>query len=103
MAMGGINMNGETTVEYVDEIPDFYDEMSFDHIVQDPGILGGKPTIKGTRISVQIVLEWLASGATFDQIVADFPHLSKDDLVEAVYFAASKMGIPKSVPALVAA
>lgn len=88
-------MQTESTVEYVDEIPDFYDEMTFDRIVCNPQILGGKPTIKGTRISVQIVLEWLAGGATFETIVKHFPHLTADDLKEAVYYAASKMGMPK--------
>ena len=34
----------------------------FDRIVSDPAVLGGKPIIKGTRISVELVLEWIASG-----------------------------------------
>jgi len=47
----------------------------FRHIVFDPDILGGKPIIKGSRISVQLILEWVASGASVSDIVAEFPHL----------------------------
>ena len=38
----------------------------FDRIVSDPGVLGGKPIIKGTRISVEMVMEWMTSGASRD-------------------------------------
>jgi len=41
----------------------------FDNITFDPAILGGKPIIKGTRISVEMILEWIASGATCDDIL----------------------------------
>ena len=47
-----------------------------DHIVSDPEILGGKPIVKGTRISVEMILEWVASGATRDDILKSYPHLT---------------------------
>ena len=50
---------------------------NFQYLVADPNILGGKPCFKGTRISVQIVLEWLASGASIAAINAKYPHLSE--------------------------
>jgi uncharacterized protein (DUF433 family) len=56
----------------------------FDKIVSDPGILGGKPIIKGTRISVEMVMEWIASGAHRDKIVAANPQLSAEDRLWAL-------------------
>lgn len=61
----------------------------FDRIVSNPAILGGKPVIKGTRISVEIILEWMASGASRDEIVARHPHLTAEDVEQALAFAAS--------------
>jgi uncharacterized protein (DUF433 family) len=64
---------------------------NFLHIVADPAILSGKPCLKGTRISVQIVLEWLASGASITTIHAKYPHLSEVALQEAVLYASQFM------------
>lgn len=60
---------------------------NFQYLIADPNILGGKPCLKGTRISVQIVLEWLASGASITAINAKYPHLSQAALQEAVLYA----------------
>jgi uncharacterized protein (DUF433 family) len=60
----------------------------FDRIVPDAAILGGKPIIKGTRISVEMVLEWLASGATRNDILKGYPHLTAEDLEQAISYAA---------------
>ena len=46
----------------------------FDRIVSDPAILGGKPIIRGTRISVALILEWVASGATRAEVLRKHPH-----------------------------
>ena len=62
--------------------------MEFKHIISNPAILGGKPVIRGSRISVQLVLEWVASGATIPQIVQKFPHLTEEGVREAVLYAA---------------
>ena len=51
-------------------------------------ILGGKPCIKGTRISVEFILELIASGATFDDILESYPHLTREDLEEALKYTA---------------
>ena len=61
----------------------------FDRIVSNPAILGGKPVIKGTRISVELILEWMASGANRDDIVSRHPHLTADDVEQALGYAAS--------------
>lgn len=50
------------------------------HIVSDRGILLGKPTIRGTRISVELILELLSNGWTEAMIFESYPHLTKDDL-----------------------
>ncbi len=62
--------------------------MNFRCITTDPAVLGGKPCIKGTRISVAFVLELLASGATFQDILHAYPQLSPEGLEEAVRYAA---------------
>ena len=61
----------------------------FDRITSDPAILGGKPIVRGTRISVESILEWVASGATRDDIVGRYPHLTVDDVAQAISYAAA--------------
>ncbi len=63
---------------------------NFQYIVSNPNILGGKPCLKDTRISVQIVLEWLDSGASIAAINAKYPHLSEAALQEAVLYASQE-------------
>ena len=50
-------------------------------------ILGGKPVMKGTRISVELILEMVQSGYSADEIVSEYPHLNRDDVVEVLRFA----------------
>lgn len=63
----------------------------FTRIVSDPAILGGKPCIKGTRISVEMILEWVASGASRDEIVKSYPQLTVEVVEEALNFAAQSL------------
>ena len=60
----------------------------FDRIVSDPTVLGGKPTIKGTRVSVELIMEWIASGASRDSIVKAYPHLTEEDIQQGIGYAA---------------
>lgn len=60
----------------------------FPHLSANPTILGGKPCLKGTRISVELIMEWIASGATPDSIVMKYPHLNKEAVQEAILYAA---------------
>jgi uncharacterized protein (DUF433 family) len=62
-----------------------------DHIVSDPEVLLGKPTIKGTRISVELILGWLAEGWTFEQLLEAYPHINRDAILAALAFAAEMM------------
>ena len=59
-------------------------------ITIDPAIRGGKPLICGTRITVTDVLEYLASGMSEDEIIADFPDLSHEDILATLAFAAQR-------------
>ena len=61
-----------------------------DRITIDPQVRGGKPCIRGTRITVGDVLEYLAGGMTEDEIVRDFPSLERDDVRSALAFAAAR-------------
>jgi uncharacterized protein (DUF433 family) len=63
----------------------------FHHIEANADILGGKPVLKGTRISVELIMEWVASGATPDMIVAKYPHLSREAVQEAILYAAASV------------
>jgi uncharacterized protein (DUF433 family) len=60
----------------------------FPHIVADFKVLGGKPCIKGTRISVEFILEVVASGATIQSITEAYPQLSPQAVEEAIRYAA---------------
>lgn len=62
--------------------------MTFSRIVCNPAILGGKPCIKGTRISVEFILELVASGASRDDILASYSHLKEKDVEQALLYAA---------------
>jgi uncharacterized protein (DUF433 family) len=58
-----------------------------DHIVEDPEILVGKPTIKGTRISVELVLHHLAQNPDLNELFAAYPRLTIDDVKACLAFA----------------
>ena len=53
----------------------------------DPEICHGKPRIKGTRIMISILLEWLEAGKTFEEILDAYPDLSKEDISATVRYA----------------
>lgn len=57
-------------------------------ITYNPKIFGGKPIIKGTRISVEFVLELLASGMTPEEIIKEYPQLAKKDILAVLDYAA---------------
>ena len=62
-----------------------------ERIVTDPDILVGKPAIKGTRISVELILGWLAQGWTVEVLLDHYPHLAREDVLAALAFAADMM------------
>jgi len=69
-----------------------------DRITIEAGKRGGKPCIRGLRITVYDVLEYLASGMTEDQILADFPDLESEDIKACLAYAADRERKFVSVP-----
>jgi uncharacterized protein (DUF433 family) len=65
--------------------------MTHERISIDPKIMFGKPVIKGTRITVELILRKLAGGMTEDQILAHHPHLTVEDIRAAAAFAADHL------------
>ncbi len=59
-----------------------------ERITIDPAICHGKPCIRGMRYPVESVLEWLASGMETDDILADYPDLTREDVLSCLDFAA---------------
>jgi len=57
-------------------------------ITIDPEVMGGKPCIRGMRVTVGMIVEALAAGRTIEQLLADFPYIEEPDIREALAFAA---------------
>jgi uncharacterized protein (DUF433 family) len=70
-----------------------------DRIVIDPDVRFGKPTVRGTRITVGDVLSYLASGMNEDAIISDFPQLTREDIRACLAFAAERERRVVSSPA----
>jgi uncharacterized protein (DUF433 family) len=58
-----------------------------DHIHSKAGVLGGKPVIKGTRISVELILEFYADGGTMEDVLDAYPHITEEQVRAALAFA----------------
>jgi uncharacterized protein (DUF433 family) len=61
-------------------------------ITTDPGIFGGKPIVRGMRVSVEHILKALAAGVPADELLADIPILEPDDIRACLAYAASRAG-----------
>jgi uncharacterized protein (DUF433 family) len=57
-----------------------------ERIVSDPEILRGKPVVRGTRLSVELILGWLAQGWTHEMLLESYPQLSRDDILAALSY-----------------
>jgi uncharacterized protein (DUF433 family) len=60
----------------------------FNRITQDPAVMGGKPCIRGLRVTVGMIVGQISAGRTIDQLLADYPYLERDDISEALRYAA---------------
>ncbi len=69
-----------------------------DRIVVDSEILAGKPIIKGTRISVEFILDLLANGWTTEKILKNYPQLSKEDILAVLKYATEILTEEKVYP-----
>ncbi|MDP9352988.1 MAG: DUF433 domain-containing protein [Chloroflexota bacterium] len=61
-----------------------------DIITLETGRRGGKPCIRGTRITVYDVLSYLAAGTTHEELLAEFPYLTEDDILASLAYAAER-------------
>jgi len=62
-----------------------------ERITVDPAMHHGQPTIRGMRISVQDVLDYLGSGMSIDEVLSDFPDLTPEDIQASIAYAAEQM------------
>src|SRR5215470_17754472 len=72
-----------------------------ERIIRNPKICGGQPVFKGTRVTLRTVLASLAEGDSAEEIIADFPTLTAEDLRAAIAFAAASAEEDMPVPAIV--
>jgi uncharacterized protein (DUF433 family) len=63
----------------------------FPRITVDPGIMAGKPCIRGMRVTAGMILGELSAGATPEDLLREFPYLEREDITEALRFAAWRM------------
>ena len=60
----------------------------WERITQDPQVMGGKPCIRGMRVTVGMIVGMIGSGYTVDQVLVDYPYLERDDILQALRYAA---------------
>lgn len=71
-----------------------------ERIVRHPQVCGGEPVFKGTRVTLRTVLASLADGDSIEEILVDFPSLTKEDIQAAIAFAAASAEEDLPVPAV---
>jgi uncharacterized protein (DUF433 family) len=62
--------------------------MRLDRIIADPTVMGGKPCVRGTRVTVGTIVGLVSAGHDTDKILAAYPYLTKDDIAQALAYAA---------------
>ncbi len=60
----------------------------FDRITHDPSVIGGKACIRGMRVTVGAIVGMIGSGYSIDQVLADYPYLERDDILQSLRYAA---------------
>jgi len=61
---------------------------SLDRITQDPGVMGGKACIRGMRVTVGMIVGQISAGVNVDEILRDYPYLEREDVMQALRYAA---------------
>jgi uncharacterized protein (DUF433 family) len=62
--------------------------VDLDRIVQQPGVMGGKPCVRGLRVTVGMIVGQIAAGRPVDQLLLDYPYLEREDIMRALRYAA---------------
>jgi uncharacterized protein (DUF433 family) len=73
--------------------------MTHERIICNPSIKSGRPVIKGTRIPVETILRWLGKGMSVDDLLDQYPGLTRDDVLAAQTFAADYLADDHVLPA----
>lgn len=60
----------------------------FDRITRDPAVMGGKACIRGMRVTVGMIVGQIGAGHSIDQLLADYPYLEREDILQALRYAA---------------
>jgi uncharacterized protein (DUF433 family) len=61
---------------------------TFDRITQDPAIIGGKPCVRSMRVTVGMIVGQIGAGHTIEKVLADYPSLEREDVLQALRYAA---------------
>lgn len=61
---------------------------TLNRITQHPGVMGGKPCVRGLRVTVGMIVGQIASGRGIDELLADYPYLEREDILQALRYAA---------------
>jgi uncharacterized protein (DUF433 family) len=69
-----------------------------ERITVDPALLVGKPVIKGTRLAVEFIVELLANNWSFDDIIASYPGITKDDILACLSYAHERLSSERVYP-----
>ena len=59
-----------------------------DRITQDPGVMGGKPCIRGMRVTVGMIVGQIGAGHSIEEVLAEYPYLEREDVLQALRYAA---------------
>jgi len=62
--------------------------LQLDRITHDPEVIGGKPCIRGMRVTVGTIVGQIGAGRTVEQVLADYPYLEREDVMQAMRYAA---------------
>lgn len=66
----------------------------FPRISRDPALMGGKACIRGMRVTVGMIVGQIGAGVSVDRLLADYPYLENEDVLEAMRYAAARNGPP---------
>ena len=59
-----------------------------DRITQDPGLMGGKPCVRGMRVTVGMIVGQISAGLSIEEVLKEYPYLERDDITQALRYAA---------------
>ena len=62
---------------------------NFNRITQNPAVMGGKPCIRGMRVTVGMVVGQIGAGVSIEELLADYPYLEREDIMQALQYAAA--------------